>query len=205
MDALDGQTPAGAWLADPSPIEDVDATSLWMFTLEDDRTNRKITTRGVERGRGRHYVADWMVGMAGTAVRVRYMPHHEHEIEVFDTATGEHLGTATLADQATPEQASALRRTRARKAQRLRSDLAAAERSRRGRYAMATTVAPAKTLKAVTAAEAAAELDDTALAELSRLARPDLFPPAAPAPGWVLPVDLDQITAHQGTEEQDTQ
>ncbi|WP_410595648.1 Mu transposase C-terminal domain-containing protein [Amycolatopsis sp. lyj-23] len=194
MDELDGLAPTASWLADPSPVEDVDADALWMFTLEDDRKTRKITGRGVARGRGRHYVAEWMVGKVGTAVRLRYMPHHEHEVEVFDAATGAHLGSATLADQASPEQIAALRRTRAAKARQLRADLSAAEKSRRGRYAAATTPAPARRLDAVTAAEAGAELAEHGLEELARLARPDLLPPSPPPAGWVLPVDLDRIT-----------
>ena len=45
----------------------IDAATLWMFTLEDDRAHRKITTEGVGFGRGRHYVADWTVGMVYAA------------------------------------------------------------------------------------------------------------------------------------------
>ncbi|GGM67372.1 hypothetical protein GCM10012275_42460 [Longimycelium tulufanense] len=70
-------------------------------------------------------MAKWMVGRVGTVVRLRSMPHHEHEMEVFDADTGAYLGSATLADQASPEQIAALRRTRARKARRLRADLSA--------------------------------------------------------------------------------
>ena len=132
---LGGQSPLASWTSDPSPVEDVDSAALWMFTLEDDRKTRKITTKGVARGRGRSYVADWMTGRAGTAVRLRYMPHHDHEVEVFDAATGAHLGAATLADQASAEQIKAVRAARARKARQLRADLVAAERSRRSRYA----------------------------------------------------------------------
>ncbi|WP_432830571.1 hypothetical protein [Dactylosporangium sp. CA-092794] len=40
---------------------------------------------------------------AGRQVRVRWMPHHDHEIEVFDARTGAHLGRTVLADQAGPE------------------------------------------------------------------------------------------------------
>jgi AAA domain/Mu transposase, C-terminal len=80
---LGGLTPLASWTSDPSPVEDVDPAALWMFTLEDDRKTRKITKKGVARGRGRYYVADWMTGLGGTAVRLRYMPHHDHEIEVF--------------------------------------------------------------------------------------------------------------------------
>lgn len=106
-------------------LGDVDPAALWMFTLEDDRKTRKITTKGVARGRGRHYVADWMVGRVGTAVRLlRYMPYHEHEVAVFDADTGAHLGSAMLANQVSAEQIAALLRTRARKARQLRTDLA---------------------------------------------------------------------------------
>ncbi len=166
---LNGLTPLASWTADPSPVENVDPAALWMFTLEDDRKTRKITTKGVARGRGRHYVADWMTGRVGTAVRLRYMPHHDHEVEVFDAATGNHLGAATLADQASAEQVKAVRTARARKARQLRADLVAAERLRRGRYAAATTAAPAQRLGAMTAAEVGRELADADLDELARL------------------------------------
>jgi putative transposase len=163
-----------------------------MFTLEDDRKTRKITTKGVARGRGRCYVADWMTGRAGTAVRLRHMPHHDHEVEVFDAATGAHLGAATLADQASAEQIKAVRAARARKARQLRADLAAAERCRRARYAAATTAAPAQRLGAITAAEAGRELAGADLGELARLARPDLLPHPPPPAGWVLPLGPGQ-------------
>nr|BFD88344.1 hypothetical protein StreXyl84_77450 [Streptomyces sp. Xyl84] len=52
---------------------------------------------------------------AGTKVRVRCLPHHDHEIEVFDATTGKHLGTAHLADAATDEQRRALRRSKGRR------------------------------------------------------------------------------------------
>jgi len=50
--------------------------------------------------RARQYVAAWMTGQAGREVRLRHMPHHEHEVEVFDARTGEHLGAPFPADQA---------------------------------------------------------------------------------------------------------
>jgi putative transposase len=89
IEELDGRSPAQAWLSDPTPVEDVPARDLWYFTLEDDGRARTITTKGVSfGGRGRRYVADWMVGRVGAKVRVRYMPHHDHEIEVFDATSG---------------------------------------------------------------------------------------------------------------------
>ncbi|APE37205.1 hypothetical protein BOX37_28400 [Nocardia mangyaensis] len=104
IDRLDGLSPLESWLADATPLQELDVDRLWMFTLEDDRAHRKITTKGVARGRGRHDVADWMVGLVGARVRLRYMPNHDHEVEVFDLATGKHLGWAWLADQVTGDQ-----------------------------------------------------------------------------------------------------
>ncbi|MGW5455746.1 Mu transposase C-terminal domain-containing protein [Nocardia sp. NPDC003979] len=191
IDRLGGLSPVESWSADPTPLHEVDADTLWMFTLEDDRKHRKITTKGVGFGRGRHYVADWMVGMVGAVVRLRYMPHHTHEVEVFDAKSGAHLGSAVLADQAPPEVVGAVRRARNRKALQLRADLAAAEKARRVRYAATTTPAAAQSLGTFTVAEARRELGDECIQDLARWSRPDLFPLSPPAPGWVLPVDLD--------------
>ncbi|MFE7618159.1 Mu transposase C-terminal domain-containing protein [Streptomyces sp. NPDC057496] len=70
-----------------------------------------MTSHGMQ-WRGRTYTAAWMTGQAGRQVRVRCMPHHDHEIEVCD-GRGRHLGPAHLADAATPEQLQALREARA--------------------------------------------------------------------------------------------
>lgn len=40
------------------------------------------------------------------------MPHHEHEVEVFDATTGAHLGAAVLADGASAEQVTVQVRAR---------------------------------------------------------------------------------------------
>ncbi|MCX4537894.1 hypothetical protein OHA79_46565 (plasmid) [Streptomyces sp. NBC_00841] len=45
-----------------------------------------------------------MNGRTGTKVSVRHLPHHDDTIEVFDTATGRHLGSAFLAAAASREQ-----------------------------------------------------------------------------------------------------
>jgi putative transposase len=42
-----------------------------------------------------------MTGHVGRTVRLRHLPHHEHDVEVLDAATGAHLGAAVLSDQAT--------------------------------------------------------------------------------------------------------
>ncbi|MEV6322719.1 Mu transposase C-terminal domain-containing protein [Nocardia sp. NPDC051787] len=198
IDELDGRAPLDSWLADPTPIHDADEAKLWMFTLEDDRRRRKITTKGVGFGRGRYYVADWMVGRVGTVVRLRYMPHHDHEVEVFDARTGAHLGRAELADRASAATKAAVRRTRDQKAKRLRADLSAAERARRIRYAATTTPVPAKRLDAMTTAEAEREHLAEQDADLARWARPDLIPLPPPAPDWVMPIDLDEVQRRSG-------
>ena len=135
----------------------------------------------------RQYVAAWMTGQAGREVRLRHMPHHEHEVEVFDARTGEHLGDAFLADQASPEQIAQVHRARADRRRRLLADLRAAEKARRIRYAAATAAVPPQPVAAVTGAEAAAELADAGDKTLRAEARPGLMPPGPPAPGWVLP------------------
>ncbi|WP_249353878.1 hypothetical protein [Rhodococcus sp. USK13] len=68
---LGDRTPMQSWDGDPTPIHDADETRLWMFTLEDDRRNRKITTKGDAFGRNRYYIAEWMVGLVGAGVRIR--------------------------------------------------------------------------------------------------------------------------------------
>ncbi|MGQ4616385.1 Mu transposase C-terminal domain-containing protein [Nocardia sp. R7R-8] len=170
--------------------------------LEDDRRHRKITTKGVAFGRGRHYIADWMVGRVGTTVRLRYMPHHDHEVEVFDARAGAHLGRAELADRASEATKAAVRRTRDRKAAKLRAELSAAERARRTRYAATTTPVPAKRLDAMTVTEADRERSDEQDADLARWARPDLIPLPPPAPGWVMPIDLDEVHHRSGRKKQ---
>jgi len=92
MDVLDGRTPMQAWRDDPTPLTTVPAGDLRLFTLEDDGRKRTITDKGVQ-WRSRYYVGGWMNGSgnAGREVRVRWMPHHDHEVEVFDARTGAYL------------------------------------------------------------------------------------------------------------------
>src|SRR6266496_4648503 len=143
--------------------------------------------RRVWRGGPASTPAAWMTGQAGREVRLRHMPHHEHEVEVFDARTGEHLGAAFLADQASPEQVAQVHRARADRRRRLQADLRAAEKARRIRYAAATAAVPPQPVAAVTGAEAAAELAAAGDKTLRAEARPGLMPPGPPAPGWGLP------------------
>ncbi|MEV6027783.1 Mu transposase C-terminal domain-containing protein [Streptomyces sp. NPDC052036] len=187
-DALNGATPLQAWQADPTPLNDIPPTDVWSFTLEDDGRLRAITSHGV-RFQGRDYIAGWMTGQAGRDVTVRFMPHHDHEIEVCD-GSGRHLGTAHLADAATPEQLSALRQARSRRARRLRAEAKAAEKLRRDRFAPATVPQKARRLDALTSSRAETELARDAARDLSELALPDLIPPAAPPAHWRTPPAL---------------
>ncbi|MEU8984282.1 transposase family protein [Streptomyces sp. NPDC048309] len=186
---LRGRTPLEAWQDDPTPLRDVPASDLWTFTLEDAGT-RTLTTRGI-RFKRRDYVGAWMTGRAGIQVRIRFMPHHDHRVEVYDAAIGRYLGPADLADQATDEQISAVRRARAARSRRLRKDL---EASRRERYAAVNQPAAPQRLGALTTAQAEAELAQSAGTDLSDLALQDLVPPAAPPAGWRTPASLAALT-----------
>jgi putative transposase len=187
---LRGKTPLEAWQDDPTPLRDVPAADLWTFTLEDAGT-RTLTTRDI-RFRKRDYVGPWMTGQAGIQVRIRFMPHHDHRIEVYHAVTGRYLGPADLADQATDEQISAVRRARSARARRLKKDL---EASQRERYAAATKAEAPRRLGALTTVQAEAELARTADSDLARLAMPDLIPHAAPPADWRTPASLAALTS----------
>ncbi len=187
-DGLTGQTPIGAWQVDPSPFSNISEAALWALMLEDDGRVRKLTSHGV-RWRGRDYVGAWMAGRVGRSIRIRYMPHRDHEIEVFDPA-GQHLGSAHLADAAKPEQLDALRRTRTARARRLREEAKKAQALRRQRFAPATVPTPAQRLGAVTAAEAVSGLQAAAHSDMATLALPGLIPPAPPPEDWNTPPSL---------------
>ncbi|MET7534132.1 hypothetical protein ABZS91_31300 [Streptomyces goshikiensis] len=120
------------------------------------------------------------------------MPHHDHRIEVYHAATGRYLGPADLADQATEEQVSAVRRARAARARRLKKDL---EASQRERYAAVNQPEAPRRLGALTTAQAEAELAQDAGTDLAQLALPDLIPPAAPPADWRTPPYLVTRTA----------
>ncbi|GAA2914866.1 hypothetical protein GCM10020221_08190 [Streptomyces thioluteus] len=190
-DTLGGKTPLEAWRADPTPISDVQPKDLATFSLEDDGRTHTLTTSGI-RWRRRDYLADWMVGNTGTKVIIRYLPHHDDQIEVFDTTTGHHLGPAFLAEAATPEQIRAVRAARTAAARRLKADLKAAEKLRRQRFEAVTTATAPKRLGSLTTAQADAELDAGAAGDRRSLARPDYIP-HGPAPDtWAHPIPTRQ-------------
>ncbi|MEU3221356.1 Mu transposase C-terminal domain-containing protein [Streptomyces sp. NPDC006971] len=159
-----------------------------MFTLEDDGKVRTLSGRGV-RWRNRHYVAAWMTGHTGGKVRLRYMPHHDHEIEVYDAVTWRHLGTAYLSNRASPQQIRDLGRARAREADRLKRLLRMAEEDRTTRFAAATRGTPPEVLGTVTDVEVEAGLCALGATNLGQAALPGYLPPPAGIPAsWTQPV-----------------
>ncbi|WP_445057898.1 Mu transposase C-terminal domain-containing protein [Streptomyces griseus] len=184
--SLAGRTPAAAWEEDLTPVEDAEPGALHMFTIEDDGRVRTLGNKGV-RWRSRHYVDAWMTGQAGRKVRLRYMPHHEHEIEVYDATSGRHLGSAYLSNRASAEQIREMKRARAREADRLKRLLAAAEKDRATRYAAATRGTPAEVLGTVTELQAEAHLRAVAAADLTEVALPAQLPASWTAPDTARP------------------
>ncbi|MFD5423157.1 Mu transposase C-terminal domain-containing protein [Streptomyces sp. NPDC127069] len=196
-----GRTPAQAWDADPAPVEDVPEERLAFFALEDDGRIRKITTNGVS-WRRRAYIADWMAGHVGTRVRLRYLPHFDGRIEVFSAeGWGRHLGSAYLAEAATPDQRRALSRVRESRARALKADLKAAEKLRRTRYTATTTAAVPGWRRTETAREAEAEIVRAQAVDLAARALPDLIPPREPPAGWARPRPRPGITSSTPEQE----
>ncbi|WP_371681423.1 Mu transposase C-terminal domain-containing protein [Streptomyces sp. NBC_01276] len=202
--ALGGLTPLQAWQADPTPVTDVPKDALIGFGLEGDGRIRLVSTSGV-RFRRRDYIADWMVGHAGNPIKVRRLPHHDEEIEVFDAATGRHLGTAFLANGADLEQFTAVRAARTAAARQLRADLKAAERLRRKRFEAVTTAKVPKQLGAPTSEEAEAELRAADQRGLRELARPDYIPHAPVPDTWARPIPPAPRTPTPDTPHQENQ
>ncbi|MGW3046128.1 Mu transposase C-terminal domain-containing protein, partial [Kitasatospora sp. NPDC001159] len=197
-------TPQMAWEQDPTPVEDVPPEHLVHFALEDDGRTRSITTSGLT-WRRRAYVAPWMVGRAGTKVRIRHLPHNDLQIEVFDaTDPARHLGSAYLADQASEEQRKALRAARDAAARALRADWRVAERLRRDRFGAVTAPERPQPLAALTSAEAAQQLARTGERDLAERALPDLIPPREPPASWARPIPLQPTTAPGTDAGQDT-
>lgn len=199
----DGMTPSEAWEADQTPIEDVPEEQLAFFAMEDDGRIRKITTNGVA-WRRRAYIADWMAGHVGTRVRLRYLPHFDATIEVF-TADGpvRHLGSAYLAEAATPAQRRALSKVRESKARALKADLKAAEKLSRTRYTATTTPAAPHPRRSVTEQQAQEEISRARAVDLAARALPDLIPPRDPPPGWARPRPRPDTSAPAVTDPAD--
>ncbi|WP_083647506.1 hypothetical protein [Kitasatospora sp. CB01950] len=123
---------------------------------------------------------------------MRSVPHHDHEIEVFDAATGAHLGPAHLANAATADRRAALRRSKDAQRRTMERAPASADRRRRrlGRYGAVTGPARPEPLAAPTAAEAEEQLAAAAGSGSTpaKRALPDLIPPREAPSSWARPI-----------------
>ncbi|MFJ6054642.1 Mu transposase C-terminal domain-containing protein [Streptomyces sp. NPDC092307] len=200
----DGMTPREAWEADPTPLEEIPEEQLAFFAMEDDGRIRKITTNGIA-WRRRAYIAPWMAGHVGTRVRLRYLPHFDGKVEVF-TADGpaRHLGSAYLAEAATPAQRRALSQVRESNARALKADLKAAEKLSRTRYTATTTPTAPLPRRSVTGQQAQEEISRAQAVDLAARALPDLIPPREPPPGRARPRPHPDATPPSGTDTADT-
>ncbi|MBT2530134.1 transposase [Streptomyces sp. ISL-99] len=184
--ALNGQAPIEAWNADPALLETVSADDLHTYTLERHGNPLTINNTGV-RWRKADYIADWMHGFVGEKVNLRYLPHHDHRVELYDPQSGHHLGSAFMANQATPQQIRDLKRAQRREADRLRTQLKKAEKNRRIRYAATTEPQPPTPLVALPEDQALQHLRDLDAFDLRTEALPD-FIPLPPAEDLTYPI-----------------
>ncbi|MFG3480104.1 Mu transposase C-terminal domain-containing protein [Streptomyces sp. NPDC047980] len=188
---LEGRTPAQAWNDDTALIETVSAEDLHTYTLERHGKPLTINNTGV-RWKRRDYIADWMHGFAGEKVTLRYLPDHDHRVELYDPGTGRHLGPAFMTNQATPQQVRDIKRAQRREADRLRAQLKKAEKNRRTRYAAATEPQPPTPLDAMPEEQALEHLRNLDGFDMHAQALPDIVPLPAPAEDWTTPTDPDQ-------------
>lgn len=138
------------------------------------------------RWRKRDYFAAWMVGKGGEKVHLRYMPHHDHYIELYEPTTGQYLGPAVMANQAPPALRRELDRARKREADELRNGQKAVEKNRKARYA-AINKGLTQRLDAITHDRAVQELRDLGGADHSAQALPGFLSLPAPTDGWAVP------------------
>lgn len=146
---LGNRTPAQAWTDDLTVIHDVDPKALHTYTLEPANKTFIIGGSGI-RWKNNHYIETWMHGEVGRRIRIRYMPYHLDTIEVYDAATGNHLGSAYLSNQATQEQRDDMLRQRRRAADRLTRARTKAKETKKTRYAAVTVATHPQQHDAVT-------------------------------------------------------
>ena len=181
------RTPNELWHDDLTPIYDVDPADLHTYTLEAHGRPLTINADGVHWGK-RRYLAPFMQGRAGDKILLRYMPHHEHHVELYDAKNGTYLGPAMLQNAATDEQRREIRRAADREANRLRTALKRAERQRVERFEGDTTpTTPRPVAGDLTREQAEDLLNGRHQAELEREARPDLTPLPPASPSWQPP------------------
>ncbi|WP_329309623.1 Mu transposase C-terminal domain-containing protein [Streptomyces sp. NBC_01262] len=186
IEDLDGKTPAQVWAADPTPIKIITPRDIHTFTLERLGKPLTINNDGV-RWRKRSYVADWMVGRGGEKVHLRYMPHHDYRVELYDPATGTYLGHADCTNQISPATRRALDKARRREADQLRARQQKAERNRTARYAAVSQTTQLLRLDNVTQEQALEELRALGGTSPGPDALPGFLPLPTPTDGWAVP------------------
>jgi putative transposase len=184
-----GMTPLQAWLSDPTEIRpEPSAAELRAFMLESDHRVRKITSHGVEFA-GRSYMPENGVGRIGVEVRVRWMPHHTHEIDLYSFRGDRFLGRAFLSDEATEELRAKVLADRDEHSAALRRALKRSGERKRERYLPSTQPElPVRAMR-MTEREALDELagpDQRSAAAPRRRAEP--YTPLTPVPAsWARP------------------
>jgi putative transposase len=97
---LHGNTPLQVWNADPTEISVIDPEHLRDLLKE--RKGAKITGRGI-RHENLHYVSDETQGRVSDRVTIRFTPHDNRFIEVYEL-NGTHISTAFPSDGLSPDQ-----------------------------------------------------------------------------------------------------
>ncbi|WP_237535143.1 Mu transposase C-terminal domain-containing protein [Streptomyces sp. SID3343] len=179
-------TPLQAWLTDPTEIRpEPGPTELRALMLESDHKPRKITSHGVEFA-GRCYMPENGIGRIGVHVRVRWMPHHRHEIDLYTFRGNRYLGRALLNDEATEELRAKVLTGRTEHSAALRRALKRSGERKRERYLPSTESEPPVRAIRMTERQALNELAGAGgrkPATPRRRAR-SYSPPTPVPPGW---------------------
>ncbi|MFG2697197.1 Mu transposase C-terminal domain-containing protein [Kitasatospora sp. NPDC048407] len=181
-----GTTRLQAWEADPVEIREVSHDDVRAFMLESDDKAYKITSHGVTWNR-RTYMPEKAAGRIGSEVRIRWMPHHDHEIEIYEYRSNRFLGRCYLSDEATDEQLDEVFASRKELEANITRALKRAQIRRRERYGAVDAPQEPTKLKRRTRAEITAELDATAARPVRRAPAEPYKPRIQPADSWVLP------------------
>ena len=181
-----GVTPLDGWLSDPAPVTDVPPEQVRAF-MYDQGVKRKITSKGVEL-HGRHYMPKKHVGTLGRTLRVRWMPHHVHEVDLYDWASNRYLCAAFLSDEASSEQVKQVLEDRSERDRALTKALSASAKRRVERHAPATEPVAPVPLTRMTRQEVAAERQRIAPRGPRRRPRGATYEPQTPLPSrWERP------------------
>ncbi|WP_241844666.1 transposase [Kitasatospora sp. CB01950] len=182
-------TPLQAWLSDPTEIRpEPSAVELRAFMLESDNRVHKITSHGVEFA-GRCYMPEMGVGRIGVQVRVRWMPHHSHEIDLYTFRGNRYLGRAFLSDEATEELRAKVLADRDEHSAALRRALKRSGERKRERYLPSTQAELPVRAKRMTEREVRDELaGSSGRAPAMPRRRAEPYSPLTPIPaGWARP------------------